>query len=239
MDTQVKGIVLKTKDYKDNDKLLTILTLEKGKILVKARGVKKASSKLKAYCQSFCFADFELANSKGGFVLTGVNEIESFYDITTDINTFSYAFCVLELIDKVCYENQEYVSIFIDTLKCLKHMKANKLDAKLTLCKFLLNVLTFEGFNINLETCTICQKPLTKNLFFNFSKGEISCENCKTIDDLPLDNAIFSSLRILSKNTYEQLKTIKFSVALQDKLLNFLTQNIFHRFDIKLKSLIL
>ena len=70
MDTIVKGIVLKTKEYKDNDKLLTILTLEKGKILVKARGVKKSKSKLKAFCQSFCFADFELVSSSAGFVLS-------------------------------------------------------------------------------------------------------------------------------------------------------------------------
>ena len=68
MDTTVKGIVLKTKDYKDSDKLVTILTLEKGKILVKARGVKKTKSKLKAFCQSFCFADFELVSSSGIFI---------------------------------------------------------------------------------------------------------------------------------------------------------------------------
>jgi len=44
LDTKVKGIVLKSIDFKDNDKLLTILTLEKGKITVKARGVKKNTS---------------------------------------------------------------------------------------------------------------------------------------------------------------------------------------------------
>ena len=120
MDLTVKGVVLKTTEYKDNDKLLTILTLEKGKILVKARGVKKSTSKLKAFCQSFCFADFELVSSGAGYVLTGVNEIENFYNLTTNIDKFSYAFCVLEIIDKVCAENQEYVSIFIDCLKTLQ-----------------------------------------------------------------------------------------------------------------------
>lgn len=239
MDTTVKGIVLKTKEYKDNDKLLTILSLEKGKILVKARGVKKASSKLKPYCQSFCFAEFELVSSKAGYILTGVNEIESFYDMTCDIDKFSHAFCVLELVDKVCYENQDYTSIFIDTLKCLKQMKANSSDIKLTLCKFIFNVLNFEGFNINLDKCVICNKTLTKNIFFNISKGEISCENCKSLDDEILDNAIFSALKIISNNTYEQLKTVKFSNTLQDKLLKFLTQNVYFRYEIKLKSLIL
>ncbi len=239
MDTTVKGIVLRTKEYKDNDKLLTILTLEKGKILVKARGVKKASSKLKAYCQSFCFAEFELASSKAGYVLTGVNEIESFFDLTCDIEKFSYAFCVLELVDKVCYENQEYVSIFIDTLKCLKQMKLGEVNIKLTLCKFLLSVLSYEGFKINLNKCVTCQKPLTKNLYFNISKGEITCENCRDIDSALLENSIFSSLKILTNNSYDSLKTVKLSSSILDKLLKFLTQNIYFRYEIKLKSLIL
>ena len=68
--------------------MLTILTLEKGKILVNARGVKKPKSKLKAFCQSFCFADFELTKSSNGYILTGVNQIESFFDLTSNIDKF-------------------------------------------------------------------------------------------------------------------------------------------------------
>ena len=54
MDERVKGIVLRARDYKESDKILTLLTFEKGKISVKARGAKKAKSKLKAFCQPFC-----------------------------------------------------------------------------------------------------------------------------------------------------------------------------------------
>ncbi len=239
MDTSVKGIVLKTKDYKDNDKLLTILTLEKGKILVKARGVKKAKSKFKAFCQSFCFAEFELVSSNGGYILTGVNEVENFYDLTTDISRFSYAFCVLELVDKVCYENQEYLNIFIDMLKCLKQMKMNEVNVELTLCKFILNILSFEGFKINLNECSNCGDKLNNNLFFNMSRGEITCEKCRALDDIVLENAIYSSLKILYSNSYDNLKTIKFSKKILNNLLKFLTNNIYFRYEIKLKSLIL
>lgn len=239
MDTQVKGIVLKTKEYKDNDKLLTILTLEKGKILVKARGVKKATSKLKAFCQSFCFANFELASTKGTYVLTGVNEIESFYDLTTDISKFSFAFCALELVDKVCYENQEYVSIFIDLLKCLQQMKDGKINVKLLLSKFMLNLLGYEGFNFNLSSCASCGNPLKIECFCDKSKGEILCPNCRTPNHDIMEKVTFSSLKILSQNSYEKLSTIKLSNVVLDKLLKFLTENIYYHYEIKLKSLIL
>ena len=45
--TKAKGIVLFSRDYQESDKLLTILTLEYGKITVKAKSVRTAKSKLK------------------------------------------------------------------------------------------------------------------------------------------------------------------------------------------------
>ena len=237
MDTIVKGIVLKTKEYKDNDKLLTILTLEKGKILVKARGVKKSKSKLKAFCQSFCFADFELVSSSAGFVLTGVNEIENFYNLTTDIDKFSYAFCVLEIVDKVCAENQEYVSIFIDCLKTLQQMSFENSNCKTILCKFILNLLNYEGFNLNLTKCSNYKTPLLNDLFFDLNGGEVLCPACKTYDSIPLEKAVFSSMKIISSCDFDRLSTIKISNQILDKTLNLLVKNINFKFDIKLNSI--
>ena len=237
VDTSVKGIVLKTKDYKDSDKLITILTLEKGKILVKARGVKKPSSKLKAFCQSFCFADFELVESKAGYVLTGVNEIENFYNLTLDIDKFSYAFCVLEIVDKICAENQEYVNIFIDCLKCLQQMSYGSSDCRLILSKFILNILNYEGFNVNLNKCSNCKTPLVGDLFFDLNRGEVLCSACKTFDCLELEKSVFSALKILSNCEYDKLSTVKFSSLILDKTLKLLTKNINYKFDIKLNSI--
>lgn len=239
MDTKVKGIVLKAKDYKDNDKLITILTLEKGKILVKARGVKKNSSRLKAFCQSFCFADFELVSSKAGYVLTGVNEIENFYDLTLDINKFSYAFCVLEIIDKICAENQEYVEIFIDSLKCLQQMSYSNVDCRLVLSKFVLNLLKYEGFSLNLNRCFSCKTPLMSDIYFDLNRGEVLCSACKKIDSIQIEKPVFSALKILSDCDYQKLSTVKFSSLILDKTLNFLINNLSTKYEIRINSLLL
>jgi len=232
----VKGIVLKSKDYKDNDKLLTILTLEKGKILVKAKGVKKPKSKLKAYCQSFCFGNFELALSNNMYILTGVEEIENFYNLTTDYNKFSYAFCVLEIIDKICYENQEYVKIFIDSLKCLQQMN-NGLDCKLALIKFIIDILNSEGFNLNLTKCSCCKTPLVDKIFLDLNKGEILCSQCKNFDCIELEKSVFSTLKIISACQYEKLSTIKIAENILAKTLNVLVKNICFKYEIKISSL--
>lgn len=237
MDITVKGIVLNTKDYKDNDKLITILTLEKGKILVKARGVKKSSSKLKAFCQSFCFADFELIESKAGYVLTGVNEIENFFGLTSDIDKFSYAFAVLEIVNKLCQENQVYVDIFIDTLRCLKQMNFENTNPVMCLAKYIINVLNFEGVNLNLSKCNSCKSPLVSDIYLDMSTGEVLCTACKNFDCEQIDKAVFSALKILSNSQYSKLSTIKFSKVILQNTLKTLLKNLKHKFDIYLKSI--
>ena len=237
MDTSVKGIILKTKDYKESDKLLTLLTLEKGKILVNARGVKKPKSKLKAFCQSFCFADFELTKSSNGYILTGVNQIESFFDLTCNIDKFNYAFAVLEVADKICLENQIYVDIFIDTLKCLKQMNYTEINPQLLLAKFILNILKFEGVNLNLNKCNNCKTPFVSDVYLDMKSGEVLCTACKNLDCTKLESFVFSALKILSREDYENLSTIKFSKKITDATIKLLLQNLRYKFDLYLKSI--
>ena len=80
MDIRAKGLVVASRDIGEKDKLLTILTLEYGKLTCKARGVKAPKSKLKMQTQPFCFADFEMVKSGGNYTLTGGNIIDSFFD---------------------------------------------------------------------------------------------------------------------------------------------------------------
>ncbi|MBR2070656.1 MAG: DNA repair protein RecO, partial [Clostridia bacterium] len=60
MNKKVKGIVIKSKDVGEADKLITLLTAEEGKISVKLKSVKKAKAKLKFAAETFCFGEYEL-----------------------------------------------------------------------------------------------------------------------------------------------------------------------------------
>ena len=59
------GIVLRETEYKDNDKLLTLLTRENGQLTAKARGVKSRTSKLRAGCQLLTLSEFTLLDYQG------------------------------------------------------------------------------------------------------------------------------------------------------------------------------
>lgn len=235
MDEIVKGVVLKTKDYKENDKLLSLFTYEKGKILIKARGVKKANSKLKSFCQLFCFADFELTNGKGGDILTGARPINNFFNLAVDYDKYLYASFVTFIVDKICQTGEKYPILFVNYVKCLELLSVLDISPKMIVCKFLLELIKIEGFEFNFDICT-CDKELNEKIYLNFDSGELVCQDCKGFNFVEVNNGVLSSIKLLSNNDYEKLMTIKLPHNLVDKVFFALKKDIEYRFEINLSN---
>ena len=66
---KVKGIVIRETTYKDNDKIITLLTDKLGKISCMAKGAKKNNSPILANCQYLVYSEFVLYKSKNFYML--------------------------------------------------------------------------------------------------------------------------------------------------------------------------
>ena len=60
----MQAIVLARRDIKENDQIVSFYTLEKGKVELLARGVKKITSKNSAHLEPFSFVDVEVTEGK-------------------------------------------------------------------------------------------------------------------------------------------------------------------------------
>ena len=54
MEIKADALLLRAADYGENDKIVTLLTAEYGKIAAAMKGVKKAGAKLRFAAQPFC-----------------------------------------------------------------------------------------------------------------------------------------------------------------------------------------
>ena len=113
--------MLRATDYLENDKILTLLTAERGKITAGIKGVKKAGAKLKFAAQPFCFAEYILAERGGRYTVTQASECESFYDLRTDVNKFYAACAVCETAQALTFEG-DGGGIFYGCVKALTQM---------------------------------------------------------------------------------------------------------------------
>ena len=81
----VKGIVVKETKYKENDKILTIVTDALGKINVVAKGVSKPTSKLNAL-STLALIEMDLKQTgENMYISTGASKVIDFYAISKDL----------------------------------------------------------------------------------------------------------------------------------------------------------
>ena len=125
MSYETKAIVLSSKDSKEKDKEVLLYSLDKGKIYAKFKGVKNQKSKLKAGKELFTFGDFFIEEGKAGNIVTGVNIIESFFDISQDIDKYLEACNIFSLVKNMpVSERNPY--LFVSIIKSLKVLNYEK-----------------------------------------------------------------------------------------------------------------
>ena len=107
-----EGIVLRTTDYGETNKIVTLYTREWGKIGVMARGAKKPKSRLSAITQPFTYGFFLLQNGRGLGNLQQGEMITPLRSIKEDIFLTAYASYVVELTDKSTDEKKTNPYLF-------------------------------------------------------------------------------------------------------------------------------
>ena len=109
------GMVIKSAPAGEYDRRLVILTCERGKITVFARGARRPGSTLMASSAPFVFGTFALYEGRDAYSLVSVDVQNYFREITEDMEAACYGSYFLEFADYYGRENLEAV----ETLKLL------------------------------------------------------------------------------------------------------------------------
>ena len=122
MDIITKAIALKTTDYGESDKFILLYSLDYGKISVHAKGIRKAKAKLKFAGDTFCFGNYEIAQTGDRFVLKTCEQLESFYTLREDIVAYYSACAIAECLVNYTEEGQSEPPLFLETLRALEQL---------------------------------------------------------------------------------------------------------------------
>lgn len=95
-----KGIIIKSVDYGESDKIITILNEHGAKIPLMVRRAKKSKTGLQAHTQLFVYGLFIYNKWKGMGTLSSIDVINQHYDLRLDIFKSSYATLCVETIDR-------------------------------------------------------------------------------------------------------------------------------------------
>ena len=177
MEVKVDALVLRCADYGENDRMLTLFTLQRGKIAACCKGVRKPKAKLRFAAQPFCFAEYVLAEKNGRYTVTGAAGMDSFYPLREDIAKLYAAGCVTGLCDALLYENMISGELFLRAVNALREMCDG--DEGTALIGFFLHAVELSGYGLAPPVCADCGAELEGGAFFDLSDGCFTCRDCR------------------------------------------------------------
>lgn len=165
------ALVLKKETAGEVDGMVTLYTQKMGKVLVKARGLKKILSKSGHHLEPLNFAKVRLVESKSGF-LQLIDALSCNKEATFRVkrNPERLVFCakMCDFIDKMTYELQEDYALwqFFENLY-MSNASENEIYKE---------ALKALGFDPDHAQCKICRKE--KNLRFLIDDHIFLCREC-------------------------------------------------------------
>lgn len=176
MDFKTDALLLRACDYGENDKIVTLLTSDRGKLSAGVKGVKKAGAKLRFAAQPFCFAEYVLAGRGERNTVVSASLHDGFYSLREDVSKYYAAACVCEACDRLSYEAAESGYFLLAAVDALRRIGED--DPAFALVVFLCKALELAGYPVRAENCALCGKPLSGRMRFDFSSGAFCCEDC-------------------------------------------------------------
>lgn len=216
----IEGIILNTKDYKDNSKILDILTKEYGLIGVIAKGCKQLKSNLRSTTDKLTYATFTMYYKENKLsILTEASVIDNFNNIKKDIEKISYASFLIDLTHQVYKENdtKELYNILISSLKKINEGYNPMIITNIVELKY----LDYLGVMPNLDECTICGN---KNIVtLSNIKGGFVCKKCITTEPI-LDEKVLKLIRMYYYVDIEKISKLDVKMEYASVINNFIDE---------------
>lgn len=178
------GLVVRAADYGENDRMLTLLTPERGRISVCTKGTKSLKNPNSVACQPLCYSEFTVSCGNGPFVLSEASLIEQFYGLRLSLEASAAAFYAAEAAGELCPENsgsRETVSLVLNTLYRLSTVgregKEVAREVGRVKAAFELRLAALSGFSPYLSSCEECGSA-EGSFSFEVTEGQFLCEDC-------------------------------------------------------------
>lgn len=177
---KVSGIVLAAYPLGENDKNLTILTKEQGKLQVISRGCKRPNHPLFAASNEYVYGEFVIAQGRRVAYLNSAEIQRSFAELRQSLDDIYYGTYFCELASYFTMEGQDERNILNLLYLTFVAMGKKLLPYPLIRRIFEFKILQFHGIGIQSFQCVHCGS--TEDLhYISFEAGGVLCQQCKEL----------------------------------------------------------
>ncbi len=138
-------MILQTSPVNDYDRRLVVLTKERGKVTIFARGARRQNSKLTAAANPFCFGVFKVYEGKSAYNLIDVEVQYYFEELRTNIEGAFLGMYFLEYAAWYSRENNDEVELLKLLFQSVRAIVKGTIDYRLIRCIYEIKILAVNG----------------------------------------------------------------------------------------------
>ena len=178
-----QGIILNSIDYKENHKILYVLT-DEGKESFLSLRAKRIKEGLLNDTQNLTMIEFEIDDKNSLTKAKNIEVINYFNEIKNDLKKYTVASYALELIYRMVEANDHSDILYKLLVEFLKKLVTRD-DIRVLLLEFRIKMLYFLGIQPQFKMCCHCGD--TENLVgLSISSGSMECVNHESSDNIGL-----------------------------------------------------
>ncbi len=213
-----RGLVLRTTEYKETDRILTVLTAEDGLLTLKARGVRSNRSKLKGACQLLTYAEFTVNEARGFRFISEATAIEMFAGLRNDIVLLALSSYFAQLAEVLSQEDAASPALLSLILNALYALSKLQKPPRLVKAATELRLAAIAGYQPELSGCCVCGSPEPDR--FCIAEGTLECAACRSGDGvrMPLSPASLAAMRYILSCPEKKLFSFSISGAAEKEL---------------------
>lgn len=207
---RTEAVVLKRRDFGEADRLLTLYSLDRGKISAIAKGVRRIASRKSGHLELFTRSTLLLAQGRNLDVVTQAETVEAYPALRGDLVRTAYGYHVAELVDRFTEEGAPSPPVFELLCQALAALGGEE-DPTLLARFFELRLLGHLGYRPRLFDCALCRAELEpEGNVYSPDAGGVLCPRCagRAADAIPLGAAEFRVLRFLQSRDWAMVRRI-------------------------------
>ena len=200
----IDGIVLRSYKLGEADRILNILTANRGKVRAVAKGVRKPGSRFGGRLEAFGHVQLQLYEGRSLDIVSQAELITSFVEVRQDWVASACAATMAEACDKLAQEGERATSMFLLLKDALGVLAAGPRHPARVLDAFLMRLSVLEGFRPGLDACVTC--GTTENLLsFHVGGGGVLCATDTPSGLQRMSQEALGQLRLLTEGSWTDI----------------------------------
>ncbi|MFM7199226.1 MAG: DNA repair protein RecO [Myxococcota bacterium] len=177
-----RAIVLRHVDFRESDRVITVFTLEQGRMAGLAKGVRKSVRRFAGRLDLFSLVVLEHRDGRGELShFERADLLSAHLGIRSELYRIAWASFLCELVERLYGEGEPHPEAFEVLEATLSYLDTAARVGEGPLRAAELRLLCEAGLQPELEACAICRVGVESGRAFAFvvARGGLVCEHCQ------------------------------------------------------------